>query len=137
MPQFGARSHANLRTCHDDLQILFNEVVAIYDCAVICGNRPEEEQEAAFLAGRSKVQFPNSTHNKMPSHGADVVPWPVDWQDHRRFYIFGGFVLATAARLYSTRDIQHRIRWGGDWDGDLDLKDQNFHDLPHFELVGA
>ena len=27
-----------------------------------------------------------------------------------------------------------KVRWGGDWDGDFEFKDQNFHDLPHFEL---
>ena len=27
------------------------------------------------------------------------------------------------------------LRWGGDWDGDRDFKDQRFIDLPHFELV--
>jgi hypothetical protein len=27
------------------------------------------------------------------------------------------------------------VRWGGDWDNDGDLMDQEFHDLPHFELV--
>ena len=24
--------------------------------------------------------------------------------------------------------------WGGDWDGDTDLNDNNFDDLVHFEL---
>jgi hypothetical protein len=26
------------------------------------------------------------------------------------------------------------IRWGGDWNSNNDLKDNNFDDLPHFEL---
>ena len=26
------------------------------------------------------------------------------------------------------------IRWGGDWNGDFNLKNQNFYDLPHFEV---
>lgn len=28
-----------------------------------------------------------------------------------------------------------KIRWGGDWDLDTDLKDNTFDDLPHFELI--
>lgn len=28
-----------------------------------------------------------------------------------------------------------RIRWGGDWDRDHDVKDQTFNDLVHFEVV--
>jgi peptidoglycan L-alanyl-D-glutamate endopeptidase CwlK len=31
--------------------------------------------------------------------------------------------------------ISHAIRWGGDWDSDDIFDDQNFDDLPHFELV--
>jgi len=35
--------------------------------------------------------------------------------------------------------IAHRrgikLRWGGDWDRDLDFSDQRFYDLYHFELV--
>ncbi len=137
MPNFGKRSRANLETCHDDLQILFNEVIVDFDCSVICGSRSEADQMAAYnsIPRRSKVKWPNSAHNKLPSVAADVVPWPVDWEDHRRFYIFGGIVLATAVRLLHTNDIHHRIRWGGDWDGDLEIKDQSFHDLPHFELI--
>jgi len=27
-----------------------------------------------------------------------------------------------------------RLRWGGDWDGDTELDDNKFDDLPHFEL---
>ncbi len=29
-----------------------------------------------------------------------------------------------------------KIRWGGDWDMDGDLKDNSFDDLVHFEIVG-
>ena len=28
-----------------------------------------------------------------------------------------------------------RLRWGGDWDSDLEVDDNDFDDLPHFELV--
>ena len=27
-----------------------------------------------------------------------------------------------------------KIRWGGDWDMDTQVKDNNFDDLPHFEI---
>jgi peptidoglycan L-alanyl-D-glutamate endopeptidase CwlK len=26
------------------------------------------------------------------------------------------------------------IRWGGDWNGDFNLQNQNFYDLPHYEV---
>ncbi|MEE9614861.1 MAG: M15 family metallopeptidase [Thermodesulfobacteriota bacterium] len=129
MPEFGTRSRVNLATVHPDLQGLLNEVIKRYDCAVICGHRTEAEQERAFHEGRSKVSWPESWHNQSPSLAVDVIPYPVDWQDMRRFYHFGGYVRSVADRLGV------KIRWGGDWDGDFSFKDQNFHDLPHFELV--
>lgn len=129
MPEFGERSKKALDSAHPKLRQLFDEVVKTYDCAVLCGFRNEADQEDAFVKGFSKVQFPDSKHNSYPSLAVDVVPWPLDWKDGRRFYHFGGYVLATAGRLGI------KIRWGGDWNGNLDFKDQNFHDLPHFELL--
>lgn len=135
MPVFGDRSLRNIDECHEDLQVLFGEVVKIFDCSVIEGHRPEAEQDAAFAAGKSKLQWPQSKHNEQPAMAADVVPWPVDWNDIRRFYLFGGYVLGVAEQLRREGQIGHRIRWGGDWDGDFTWKDQSFHDLPHFELA--
>jgi peptidoglycan L-alanyl-D-glutamate endopeptidase CwlK len=126
---FGERSRRNLATCHEELQRLFNEVIKHFDCSVICGHRGQEEQDEAYHRGHSKLKFPDSKHNKMPSLAADVVPYPINWDDLDRFYMFVGIVRGIAAMM----DIP--IRCGADWDGDMDLKDQNFHDLPHFELL--
>jgi len=27
------------------------------------------------------------------------------------------------------------LRWGGDWDGDTEVRDNGFDDLVHFEIV--
>ncbi len=129
MPSFSARSQAKLSSCHVKIQQLFKEVVKDFDCTILCGTRYEEEQEKAFLEGRSKAHFPNSKHNHNPSYAVDVAPYPIDWSDIRRFYFFGGYVKAVAKRMGID------IRWGGDWDGDFQVKDQNFNDLPHFELL--
>lgn len=135
MPKFGRRSANNLIHCHDDLQILFNEVIRDFDCSVICGHRNQAAQDRAFNEGNSKVRWPDSRHNKSPSLAADVIPYPVDWEDHRRFYMFAGVVRGIASRLLISGDMTHAIRCGADWDGDMEVKDQNFHDLPHFELI--
>jgi len=129
MPKFGKRSLDNLNTCHPDLQRLFNEVIKYYDCSVLCGHRTKEEQDAAYHDGRSKVKWPNGKHNSMPSKAVDVAPYPIVWDDHRRFYMFVGIVRGIAAMMGI------KIRCGADWDGDMEVKDQNFHDLPHFELL--
>ena len=137
MPSFGDRSQQNLRECHKDLQRIFNEVIKDHDCSVIEGHRPETEQNKAFHAGKSKLEYPESKHNKQPAMATDALPYPIDWNDRDRMYAFGGYVKGIADRLWAEGEITHRIRWGGDWDSDWQFKDQTFHDLPHFELVEA
>lgn len=140
MPSFSTRSIERLNTCHPFLQQLLHEVVKYHDCSVLCGHRGKEEQTMAFQEGRSKTPWPESTHNKLPSLGVDVVPYPIVWPDfHKdpknypkdlaRFYLFGGFVRGVALGMGI------RIRWGGDWDGDWNILEQNFDDLPHFEVL--
>ena len=128
MPKLGRRSKKNLSEAHLLLQELFEEVIKHYDCSIIEGKRPQEEQDKLYHAGKSKLKFPQSKHNKPPSLAVDVVPYPVDWNNTKRFYHFGGLVIGIAASMGID------IRWGGDWDSDNTFKDQTFHDLPHFEL---
>ncbi|MGB0468557.1 MAG: hypothetical protein ACPGF7_13645 [Pontibacterium sp.] len=135
MPAFSGTSNKRLDSCHEDLQLIFRTVVSEVDCSILCGHREEAEQELAFSEGRSKVQFPGSKHNQLPSMAADVGPYPINWVFIKRWYWFGGYVKAVADRLFDQGLISHRLRWGGDWDRDNDLDDQRFNDLPHFELV--
>ena len=130
MPSFSDTSKKRLSTCDEKLQTLFNEVVKHFDCSVLCGHRGEEEQNKAYKAGNSQKQFPHGKHNKLPSNAVDVAPYPIDWDDRERFQYFAGFVLGTA------KQFGIDIRYGGDWDGDNDLKDNKFDDLVHFEIKG-
>jgi len=129
MPRFGERSLANLDTCHPDLQALAHEAIKYIDFSVTEGHRNKEWQEAAFHAGLSKLHFPFSKHNKYPSEAVHFIPYPIDWEDTERFYFLGGYILAAA--LFN----KIRIRWGGDWDRDMKLRDQTFYDLGHYELI--
>lgn len=138
MGSFSATSQDRLVTCHPKLQRLFTEVVKTFDCSILCGHRSEEEQKKAVSEGRSKVL--HGMHNYSPSLAVDAAPYPIDWGTEgdskrriaaiNRFYLFAGFVLATAKSLGIT------VRWGGDWDSDLDIADNSFNDLVHFELKG-
>lgn len=130
MPKYGKTSRARLDTCIDPIQEVMNEVIKHFDCSILCGHRTEEEQTKAFNEKRSKVQFPNSKHNSLPSNAVDAAPYPIDWNDLDRFRYFAGYVVGIAASK------GYKFRWGGDWDQDTDLNDQNFNDLPHFEFVG-
>ena len=129
MPAFGKASQEKLATCDPRLQKGFNGVVKYFDCTVIEGHRGEAAQNKAFAEGKSKLKYPQSKHNKTPSLAADVLPYPIDWNDTNRMRYFAGFVVGIAA----TMGI--KIRWGGDWNQNTELKDNSFNDLPHFELV--
>ena len=127
--KWSKKSKANLDTCDPRLQMLFNEVLRLRDCMILEGHRNEEDQSAYYMAGRSRVEWPNGKHNSLPSRAADVVPYPApDWGDKKAFYHFAGLVHGVAFAMGIP------IRWGGDWDGDGDLNDQTFYDLVHFEL---
>lgn len=114
--KYSARSLKNIGQCHPDLQKIANELIKEMDVAVICGHRGEKEQNAAVARGTSKLRWPHSKHNKIPSLAMDVVPYPVDWEARARFLEMRERIKKIAARL----GIELRfISW----------------DLPHIELV--
>ena len=120
MPQFGQRSKDNLSTAHPLLQRLFNFIILYYDCSVICGHRGQKAQDTAFNAGHSKLRYPHSQHNKVPSFAVDVVPYPLDWDDITEFERLGELVKVVATGLNIP------IIWGGDWN--------SLRDYPHYQL---
>lgn len=128
MNKFSKTSAARLATCHPDLIKVFTRVLELCDCSILCGHRTEEEQNAAFAEGKSQIQYPNGKHNTLPSRAVDAAPYPIDWNDRERFSYFAGLVVGVGASMGVA------IRWGGDWDKDNELKDNNFDDLVHFEL---
>ena len=128
MASFGKKSQERLNTCDPRLVELFEEVVEHFDCTVIQGYRDEAEQNKAFEDGFSKLKYPKGSHNKYPSLAVDIAPYPIDWKDRDRFHLFAGFVKGIASQMGLN------IRWGGDWNSDTHTKDNNFDDLPHFEI---
>jgi len=140
MARFGKRSTANLDEAHPDLQTVFNEVIKYFDCSIIDGHRGEKEQNEAFKKKKSKVKYPNSKHNKIPSMAVDAVPYYKDsphirWNDSSRMDYFAGYVMGIASLLKNRGIIDHVLRWGNDWDMDTRTDDTNFIDRPHFELI--
>ena len=130
MPSFGTKSLKELETCHPLLQLLFTRVVEGYDCSVLEGARSKEKQNSLYEAGKTKLKWPNSKHNSSPSLAVDVAPYPINWKSKDQFYHFVGYVKGVSDILGI------KIRCGADWDGDNDINDQTFDDLPHFELIG-
>lgn len=116
MPKFSARSLTNVSQCHKDLQKIANELIKEMDVVVICGHRGEKAQNEAFAKGTSKLKWPKSKHNKVPSLAMDVCPHPINWEARATFFEMRSKMKLIAQRL----GIKVRfISW----------------DLPHIELV--
>lgn len=131
MPKVGEQSLKRLDTCDERIQKVLNEVIKHYDFMILEGTRTVEQQQQYYKEGKSKLDGINkkSKHQSYPSLAVDIAPYPIDWNDSKRFYYLAGLVIATA------NSMGIKLRWGGDWDSDGDFKDNTFNDLPHFELV--
>lgn len=135
IPKFSNTSLQRLGSCHEDLQLIFEEVIKIIDCSILEGYRSNETQQEYYRQGKSQKKAGESKHNCVPSKAVDVAPYPINWNDKERFYYFAGIVKGVSESLLKENKITHRIRWGGDWDGDNNLSNQTFFDLPHYELI--
>lgn len=63
------------------------------------------------------------------SKAVDVAPYPIDWNDSKRFTALAEHIMATAKR----KGV--KLRWGRDWDMDGRYEEKGETDGPHFELV--
>lgn len=135
MPKFSQESFSKLSTCHPDLQVLFYEVIKSFDCVIIEGYRNQADQEAAVAAGNSQLHWPHGKHNSQPSNAVDVAPYPLEWENIKRFYWFAGYVMGIAQKLKDEGKMTHAVRYGGDWNNNKNIDDQTFKDLVHFELM--
>jgi len=125
MPSFSHSSWEKLAAVHEDLQKVFIKVVETFDCTILEGLRTPERQ--AQLVAENKSKTLHSKH--LTGRAVDVAPYPIDFHDTERFYLFAGYVLGVAQMLGI------RLRWGGDWDSDWNVQEETFKDLVHWELV--
>lgn len=82
------------------------------------------EQTQAFIAGRSRLQWPNSKHNKTPSEAVDIAPYNtelkgVDWTDIASFER----MCKKIEQIASAFNIKLKLG-----------RDFSFKDYPHCEL---
>lgn len=143
MPAFGSESRAVLDTVRHELVETLEIVVVEYDISALEGRRSWARQAELLRANKTTLRPGLSKHNAPEdvieagledswlSDAVDVVPYPIDWKDAKRFIYMAGMIIGVG------RTLGHRIRWGGNWDQDqVIIDDQNFDDLPHFEYVG-
>ena len=144
----GVASTRQLETCAADIKDVLYDAAVVMDFSVLEGKRRVQKQQAVRDAGfsttlQSKHVYPLGS----PSHAVDIAPYPVKWpqkprwirklmwklvqryvRDIARFYFLAGYIKRTSE--------EHGVvlRWGGDWDGDMDFSDQKWDDLPHYEI---
>ena len=120
MTGFSTLSKDKLSTCHPILQEICHDLIKKIDFTVICGYRNKEDQDKYFEIGASKLKFPNSKHNTIPSLAIDIAPYPINWNNHVAFK-----ELATEfKKIANNKGV--KVIWGGDW--------EHFKDLVHYEL---
>lgn len=145
MAEFGQRSQRVLATLDVRLQEFLRYAILLdRDFSVIEGYRGEALQESYFDKGLTQLHYPNSLHNKTDPEGkpaslaVHLLPYPFDgsiWNDRERLSYFAGWILSAGAIYFSqTHPEVERMTWGGDWDYDGFVHDNNFDDLTHFEL---
>lgn len=140
MPSFGTKSLRELSTCRSEIIETLNIVVIEYDITVLEGRRSWERQRELLAQdppatkvgpGKSKHNPPIEGDTTWLSDAVDCAPHPIDWTDAKRFIYMAGLIIGVG------RALGHDFRWGGNWDEDqIIIDDQNFDDLPHFEYKG-
>lgn len=134
MASYSKASLERLQTADSRLQAVFQKVLDLgFDHSILCGWRSGVDQHDAFIRGCSKLDYPpGGNHNKTPSQAIDAQPYPAKENEKRWIQnqiFFAGVVVAVGKMMGYT------IRWGGDWDQDRDLTDENgLIDFPHFEI---
>ena len=123
--KFGRRSRQRLNGVHPLLIKCAEKALSygVMDATVVPygGLRTLKDQEHLVSIRASKTL--NSLHRKQSTgygHAIDLAPYPVDWSDPSRFFMFATLMFRAANEL----DIP--LEWGGHW--------RSFKDYPHYQL---
>jgi len=154
----GNRSKIQYDTLHPDLQLIVDAALeyCVVDFSINEGHRPVEKQfeyykkGREFIDGRWKLTKPKNKitnidghrvkgkHNYSPSLALDFKAYvpekpELTWDTVHLTYI-GATMVMIAEVLFRDGEIEHKLRWGGNWDKDGDLADNTLYDRPHVEL---
>ena len=140
---FGDKSKQKLASCHKDLILIMELAISIspIDFGISEGQRTTERQQKLFREGKSRIDGISKMgmHNYTPSMACDIFAYIPQQKnlayDYATLTFLAGLITSCANILHEKGAINNVVRWGGNWDSDdIIIKDQNFIDLPHFEL---
>lgn len=110
-------------TCDHRLQRLLSELIKIIDFSVTCGHRCQQDQALAYETGHSKLEWPHSKHNSLPSMAVDIQPYPLPKDEIRQIQCFKELAVLVKEAAARQGVI---LKWGGDY--------VTWKDYPHWEL---
>jgi len=111
------------------------------DFGITDSYRGRPEQEEAYRDKRSKLRFPESKHNILPSLAFDIVAMPGGvgtYTEHYYPYLAG--ILHYAASIVNDKMLPEFspfiLTWGGNWlnHNDFNSGVKPFNDWCHFQL---
>ena len=134
------RSLNNLTSVHPALVKVVKRALEIteQDFVVIEGIRTQARQDELWAQGRTNPGPIVTWTKNASSHGVhadgfgyavDIAPYPIDWNDLKKFDAISKAMFAAAEEL----GVQ--LRWGADWDMDGKPRERGESDSPHFELA--
>lgn len=149
--QLSKRSLSRLAGVDDKLVAVVKRAIEIsqVDFMVLEGVRSKEQCMINYGKGRTAAQCvakgvpaqyanPNAAkvtwlNNPFASKhvtgkAVDLVPYPVDWNDLKKFDAIAQAMLQAAKELGVT------IRWGADWNANGKPRERGESDSPHFEI---
>lgn len=161
MPSFSKTSQERKATCCMELQLIADDAIEVIDFSFIEGARDKDTQDRYYRTGVSTVQWPNSKHNitedqplslamdlwpYIPGFGAlsghpdqvkEIMAKTGRSKAEVNSFIRKAFAKLAGVVIACAHGRGYKIRWGGDWNGNGNMLDQRFHDLPHFEYAGT
>ncbi len=103
---------------------------------VVEGLRTIERQRELYAQGRTrpgKVVTWTMASKHIDGKAVDLAPIKddktIDWNDLK------GFDAVAKAMFAAAEHLEHKIRWGADWDQDGKPRERGETDSPHFELA--
>lgn len=143
--KWDARSLAQLETLVPNLRVIMTDALRLSDVPfqLVQGARTIEQQREYFRAGKSKIN-PDAYPDKAAFYRAAkhvvgpgeplaravdiIIAPPAQKYDVNHLCHVAGVVM-TVARIHEVR-----LRWGGNFNRDAQILEQDFDDLPHFEI---
>ena len=142
--RFGNKSNERLLTCQRDLIKIMMLAISRsnIDFSIVEGHRPVSVQLEYYNANPPLTRVKFGKHNLDPSNAVDICIWHPNRAtrmkiayDPKHLCYVAGIIQACAVELHAKGEVEHLIRWGGNWDkDDVIIYDQSFQDLVHFEI---